>query len=249
MRIGTAPNQVRTLANTTAVKAAPKDDVSAKSNLMVLGDGLVTGLMFGATELRELGTNDPSLAFRSAATIIAPNLMSGVNNPVVTDTANIWVVPVVRSALLGINTWQAVRTFKDPDAHMTSKFLDGARVASDLAGTVGGLALLFTPKYAELGAKLVGAAYAFDIGSHAIRTLQHGANRVKVWESNYKLWKEGEKPAEQLEPNPAPAPVPVPAVPALKPIDSEQLKAALSALRAEEKAKNPSLDQGLIARP
>lgn len=246
MRIGTAPTQQ---VKNPAVKAAPKNDVSAKSNLMVLGDGLVTGLMFGATELRELGTNDPSLAFRSAATIIAPNLMSGVNNPVVTDTANNWVVPVVRGALLGINTAVAVRTFRDPEASAVNKFLDGARVASDLAGAIGGLALLFTPKYAQIGAKMVGASYAFDIGSHAIRTLQHGASRVKIWETSYKLWKEGEKPAEQLQPNPEPAPVPVPAAPALKPIDSEQLKAALNALLAEEKAKNPIVDQGIIAQP
>lgn len=127
--------------------------------------------------------------------------MSGVNHPTILSTEDLWVVPVVRASLLAINSYQCISTFKDKDAGRGRKALDAIRVASDLAGTVGGLAMLFSTKYAALGAKAVGAAYAFDIGSHAFRTIQHGSNRISAWDAQYQLWKDGQKPGLSPEPH------------------------------------------------
>ena len=139
--------------------------------------------MFVLREAKEIGENDPALAVRLAAGGLVSPIMSGVNTPGVAEWTDHTLVPVVRGMLLGANIYRAMRTFKDPDSRGYDKAGDVIRVISDTAGLIGGLAVLFTPQYAALGAKLIGTAYSVDICSHALRGLTHASNRMKVWET------------------------------------------------------------------
>ncbi|MBT9586405.1 hypothetical protein IV102_23885 [bacterium] len=140
-----------------------------------------TGI-FLAREVAEAAKNDPALAMRLAAGALVPPILDGVSPDVTLVTANT-IVPVVRGALLAMNTMRCIETFKNPDSKGYEKGADVIRVVSDMAGMVGGLAMLFTPQYAALGAKLMGTAYSVDIVSHAFRGLTHGAQRIKLWQN------------------------------------------------------------------
>ena len=140
-----------------------------------------TGI-FLAREVAEAAKNDPALAMRLAAGALVPPILDGVSPDVALVTGNT-IVPVVRGALLAMNTMRCIETFKNPDSRGYEKGADVIRVVSDLAGMVGGLAMLFTPQYAALGAKLMGTAYSVDIVSHAFRGLTHGAQRIKLWQN------------------------------------------------------------------
>ena len=140
-----------------------------------------TGI-FLAREVAEAAKNDPALAMRLAAGALVPPILDGVSPDVALVTGNT-IVPVVRGALLAMNTMRCIETFKNPDSRGYEKGADVIRVVSDMAGMVGGLAMLFTPQYAALGAKLMGTAYSVDIVSHAFRGLTHGAQRIKLWQN------------------------------------------------------------------
>ncbi len=150
--------------------------------------------MFLLNEAREAGENDPALAVRfTAGGLVAP-IMSGVNTPGVAEFTDHTLVPIVRGMLLGANIYRMNRTFKDPNAKAWEKGADVVRVVSDTAGLIGGLAILFTPQYAALGAKLIGTAYSVDICSHALRTGTHVNNRFKVWKNMLDEEKPDNKP-------------------------------------------------------
>lgn len=140
-----------------------------------------TGI-FLAREVAEAAKNDPALAMRLAAGALVSPILDGVSPDVALVTGNT-IVPVVRGALLAMNTMRCIETFKNPDSKAYEKGADVIRVVSDMAGVVGGLAMLFTPQYAALGAKLMGTAYSVDIVSHAFRGLTHGAQRIKLWQN------------------------------------------------------------------
>lgn len=139
--------------------------------------------MFLARETAAAAKNDPALAMRLTATGLVSPIMDGVA-PAIGVATEATIVPVVRLGLLAANSYRAVQTFKDPHSTYAERALDGVRVASDLVGAVGGVAMLFFPQYADLGAKLVGSAYAVDIVSHAFRSLTHASERVKIWQAD-----------------------------------------------------------------
>jgi hypothetical protein len=139
--------------------------------------------MFLARETAAAAKNDPALAMRLTATGLVSPIMDGVA-PAIAQTTEATIVPIVRLGLLAANTYRAVRTFQDPSTGFAERALDGVRVASDLAGAAGGIAMLFFPQYAGIGAKLVGTAYAVDIVSHAFRSLTHAGDRIKAWQTD-----------------------------------------------------------------
>ena len=159
--------------------------------------------MFLMREATEAAKNDPALAMRLTAGGLVSPIMSGVN-PEVAVTTEATIVPIVRAGLLALNTVRAVSTFKNPDSTLLEKGLDVARVISDTAGLIGGLAMLFTPQYAALGAKLMGTAYSVDIVSHASRTLTHAAGRVKIWQAEANASKPDDNGPRTPGPNPPP---------------------------------------------
>lgn len=171
---------------------------------------LARSTMFVLNEVREAGENDPALAVRLTAGGLVSPIMSGVNTPGVVEFTDHTLVPIVRGMLLGANIYRMARTFKDPDAKTWEKGADVARVVSDTAGLIGGLAVLFTPQYAALGAKLIGTAYSFDICSHAVRTGTHVNNRFKVWKNMLEEEKPENKPPGPDAPGQAPNTPPAP---------------------------------------
>ncbi len=178
--------------------------------------------MFLLNEAREAGENDPALAVRfTAGGLVAP-IMSGVNTPGVAEFTEHTLVPIVRGMLLGANIFRMQRTFKNPDAPAWEKGADVVRVISDTAGLIGGLAVLFTPQYAALGAKLIGTAYSVDICSHALRTGSHVNNRFKVWKNMLNEEKPENKPPGdgpgQVNPGTPPTPPAQPKVSFNKPL-------------------------------
>lgn len=139
-------------------------------------------LVFVANEAGEAAKNDPALAMRLAATGLEDMILTGVNPDVVAFTSKT-MVPVVRTGLLALNTARCIQTFRDPASTWGDKTMDSIRVVSDTVGFLGGMAMLFTPQYAALGARLMGGAYAVDVVSHAFRGLTHAAERVQVWQA------------------------------------------------------------------
>ena len=171
---------------------------------------LAHSTMFMLNEVREAGENDPALAVRfTAGGLVAP-IMSGVNTPGVAEFTDHTLVPIVRGMLLGANIYRMTRTFKDPNAQTWEKGADVVRVVSDTAGLIGGLAVLFTPQYAALGAKLIGTAYSVDICSHALRTGTHVNNRFKVWKNMLNEEKPEDKPPGPDAPGQTPGNPPPP---------------------------------------
>ena len=168
--------------------------------------------VFLAREVAEAAKNDPALAMRFAAGALVPPILDGVSPDVQAVTGNT-IVPVVRGALLAMNTMRCIETFKNPDSRGYEKGADLIRVISDTAGMIGGLAMLFTPQYAALGTKLMGTAYSVDIVSHAFRGLTHGARRIKLWQAEAN---NSDKPNNQ-PPDPGPNPPAPPTPPAGNP--------------------------------
>lgn len=146
--------------------------------------------MFVFGELSEAGKNDPALGMRLFATTVSDKLLEGVDDGVRGGFEKA-IVPTIRAGLLGLNGYRAYKTFKDPNSHWAQKGLDGLRVATDLVGLAGGLLKVASPAHAALGESMMGYAYAADTVSHAIRTLEHGSNRLKVWKANARTKQEG----------------------------------------------------------
>lgn len=148
-----------------------------------------------AREATEAAKNDPALALRVGATGLQNTLMTGVVNDTVKLEMSSTIVPLMRGALLALNVARCAETFKDPAATRFDKGMDALRVATDLVGFAGGLAMLFAPAgYAQAGAQMVGVAYAADLISHAYRGIQHADRRIKYWEA--KLQEEPQPPAK-----------------------------------------------------
>ena len=162
--------------------------------------------LFVAREVSEAAKNDPALAMRATVGVLVEPILNGVD-PQILATTGQTIVPVVRAGLLGLNALRAYNTFKNPDASKIEKGMDVVQVVSDTAGLIGGLAMLFSPQYGALGAKVLGTAYSVDIVSHALRTLSHGRDRIKVWQAE----------AAALKPDTGLVPLPGPAEPAPQP--------------------------------
>lgn len=167
---------------------------------------LKTGTLFVAREVSEAAKNDPALAMRATVGVLVEPILNGVD-PQILATTGQTIVPVVRAGLLGLNALRAYNTFKDPNSSKIEKGMDVIQVVSDTAGLIGGLAMLFSPQYGALGAKVLGTAYSVDIVSHALRTLSHGRDRIQVWQAE----------AAALKPDTGLVPLPGPAEPAPKP--------------------------------
>lgn len=207
-------------------KKANREDQLHVSNIKPFNSGSIikplarTGV-FLAREVAEAAQNDPALAMRLGAGALVPPILDGVSPEVATVTGNT-IVPVVRGALLAMNTMRAIQTFKDPSAPAYEKGADLIRVVSDTAGMIGGLAMLFTPQYASLGAKLMGTAYSVDIVSHAFRGLTHAGRRIKFWQNELANSDKPDNKPDNNPPGPPPATPPPP--PPAKVIEASQPK-------------------------
>jgi hypothetical protein len=167
-------------------------------NITRAGHMLATGAVFTLTEASEAAKNDPALAMRIAATSLSDTLLNKVN-PEIKDSFQATVVPVVRGGILALNAVKLGQTFKDPEATKFDKFMDIGRVASDLVGFAGGLAVILSPEHAQIGRNLMGFSYAVDAVSHAYRGLNHGAKRVAVWQTKLDAAKQAEREREAQE--------------------------------------------------
>lgn len=159
-----------------------KPSESEKSFLAKTADVLVTGTKNTLQEGVLAAKNDPALAMRMAATTLSDSLLKKVDAPVKAGFEKT-IVPVMRFALLSGNVIRAKNTFSDPTSTRLEKTLDSVVVASDLAGAIGGIAMLTGSKFAGLGESVMGLSYAVDAVSHAYRSLDHVGDRIKVWTS------------------------------------------------------------------
>lgn len=164
-------------------------------NIRSTGYALASGAMFTLNEVSEASKNDPALAMRISATALTDTLLNKVNEPI-KESFQQTVVPVVRGGILALNAVRCVQTFKKPESTKLDKFMDVGRVASDLVGFVGGVAVLAHSQYAELGRTLMGFSYAVDAVSHAYRGLEHASNRVTVWKTMLAEAKQAERERE-----------------------------------------------------
>ena len=157
-----------------------KEPKEEESFLAKTADLLVTGTKNTLNEGVLAAKNDPALAMRMAATTLSDTLLKKVDAPVKAGFEKT-IVPVMRFALLGGNTFRAVKTFSDPNSKRLDKVIDATVVASDLAGAIGGIAMLTGSKYAGVGETVMGLSYAVDAVTHAYRTLNHAGDRIKFW--------------------------------------------------------------------
>ncbi len=169
-----------------------------KINLRTAGHALATGAVFTLTEATEAAKNDPALAMRMAATSLSDTLLNKVNTPI-KDSFQASVVPVVRGGILALNAVKLGQTFKNPQSTTLDKFMDVGRVASDLVGFAGGLAVMFSPQHAAVGRSLMGFSYAVDAVSHAYRGLSHAGRRVVVWQTKLDAIKQAERERQAQE--------------------------------------------------
>ena len=167
-------------------------------NIRSTGHTLATGAMFALRETSEAAKNDPALAMRIAATSLTDTLLNKVNSPI-KDSFNETVVPVVRGGILALNAARCVQTFKNPQSSGFEKFMDVTRVASDLVGFAGGIAVLASSAHADLGRTLMGFSYAVDAVSHAYRGLGHASKRIAVWNTKLEEAKQAERQREAQE--------------------------------------------------
>ncbi len=179
------------------------------SSANTFADRAVSASFFVLNEAKEAGKNDPALAMRLAATAMSPQVLSGVGMPI-KDSYEKSIVPIVRGGLLALNIFRATETFKDPRSSKIEKGLDGLRVATDLVGFVGGVLTLVTPQFAATGNSMMGFAYAADVVSHAFRGLEHGANRVTVWEDIRRKKSRAEAPIDNGDRTPTVPPIATP---------------------------------------
>lgn len=161
-------------------------------NIRSTGHALASGALFALNEVTEASKNDPALAMRISATALTDTLLKKVNTPI-KDSFEATVVPVVRGGILALNTVRAAQTFKDPGSTKLDKFMDVGRVASDLVGFAGGVAVLVGSKYADIGRTLMGFSYAVDAVSHAYRGLDHASKRINVWKTQLEEAKQAER--------------------------------------------------------
>lgn len=188
-------------------------------NIRSTGYALASGAMFALNEVTEASKNDPALAMRISATALTDTLLTKVNAPI-KDSFEQSVVPVVRGGILALNTVRCMQTFKNPQSSSLDKFMDVGRVASDLVGFAGGVAVLAGSQYAGLGRGLMGFSYAVDAVSHAYRGLDHASKRVTVWKTMLADAKQAERERQaQQDKNKIPT-QPEPA----KPVSAERVR-------------------------
>lgn len=214
-------------------------------NIKSTGRVLATGAMFALTETSEAAKNDPALAMRLAATSLTDTLLNKVNQPI-KDSFQETVVPVVRGGILALNAVRCAQTIKDPLASGLDKAMDIGRVTSDLVGFLGGIAVLATPQFAEVGRTMMGFSYAVDAVSHAYRGLSHAGRRVAVW--NHRLDEAKRRESEENQKAKCPEGPQEPKKPAepspVQPVSAERVKisiegsasAAAAILRGEKPA-------------
>jgi hypothetical protein len=166
-------------------------------------DAAIDTTFFTFNEIVEVGKNDPALALRYGATSISEKLLEGTG-ATVREGFGQAIIPTIRLSILGANAYRTSQTFKDPTAHLFEKGLDVARVATDLMGLAGSVLKYIAPSKAALGDTLVGASYAADSVSHAIRLMTHGVDRSVVWKKQLAERKavKAKEPAKEVAPTP-----------------------------------------------
>lgn len=151
--------------------------------LKELTEAVSRGSFVVLREARLAGANDPALAFRVGAKRLESMVMNWLPQ---VDRAECerFVVPFIRSGILVADLGRASRTLANQDSSHLERALDVARVASDLVGLAGSLAVLAVPQYSELGHKMVAFSWAADLASHAARGTQHVGQRIATWEQH-----------------------------------------------------------------
>ena len=171
---------------------------------------LGNGVFIALREVGEAARNDKALAMRMSATALSDQILKGVDQSV-RDGYQSSVVPVVRGGLLALNAHRCYETFQNPVSTGMDKFMDSARVVSDLVGFVGGIAVLAT-RHTSIGNAMMGFSYGVDIVSHAYRGISHAGDRIAFWEGA--LAEDGDpgNPGPNPDPNPDPKVNPTPEV-------------------------------------
>ncbi len=135
-------------------------------------------IQFSFNEAAALASHDPALGVRTVATQMYPRLLDRVDSGL-RDGMDVHVQPAIQGLITGANVYRAVRTYRDPNSGVLAKGLDTLRVATDLMGVAGAVLRLVKPSQAALGETLLRQAYAFGLASHALRAVEHGAERVQ----------------------------------------------------------------------
>jgi hypothetical protein len=160
-------------------------------------------ISYGAEEVSGIIQADPAFAFKEAALGVKSQVYNGLPSNV-QEIAEVAFLPMLRIVALALD----VKKFFDTrnklaagEATRLDKFVDGAHIATDVAGVVGAVAF-HVPSITPLAMPLTAVGLAGDIAAYSYHVLQYLRERGAVGA------REGE--AKEHKP-PAPAPTPAPA--------------------------------------
>ena len=143
--------------------------------------GAQLGITAAAAEVSQLVENDPAMSFRVAAMGVKTRVFNGVDAGL-QEVAEKAFLPMMRGAALALDSKKAIDTFRNKDASVVDKIIEGVHVGTDVVGLVGALSYHVIPfdAFKNNAGLLTAIGFAGDIMSYSYRALQYLKERGQV---------------------------------------------------------------------
>ncbi|MBM3464288.1 MAG: hypothetical protein FJX76_19505 [Armatimonadetes bacterium] len=177
-----------------------KDSVSAFQNFKVFA-----GDVFSATsaEVSNIVGQDPAFAFKESALAVKDQVFRGVPTEFQT-VAEQGFLPMIRVVALALDGKKAMDTFKNPDSSRVDKFVDGAHLATDIAGLGGAIAFAIPSVGTSVATALTVVGLVGDIAAYGYHVMKYFHDRGMPNPDEGRLNKQQQQPAPApQQPQPA----------------------------------------------
>lgn len=122
---------------------------------------------------------DPAFAFKNAALGVRQQVESGLPREAA-STLNDAFLPMLRVAMLALDSKKAIDTFKNKDSSLLDRGVDAGHVVTDVAGLVGALGKSYFGMNEQLANTLTAVGLAGDVLAYSIHVLAYLKERGQV---------------------------------------------------------------------
>lgn len=170
-------------SGTTVIEVDGRQVIKIESSAPSLMEKMVQGsqmfITAAAEEASKVVQADPAFAFKESALGVKTQVYSGLPKGV-QDVAETAFLPMLRTVALVLDTKKAMDTFKNKDAPLVDRVVDGAHVATDVVGLVGALGDKFIPALAPFAPAMTAIGLAGDIAAYSYHVLAYLKERGQV---------------------------------------------------------------------
>lgn len=191
-------DKIQITSGNEVVLEIKKDSVSTFQRVK---DFAVDGVKATAAEVSNIVAQDPAFAFKESALGVKDQVFNGIPEQFKT-AAEKGFLPMIRVVALALDGKKAYDTFKNVNSTHLDKFVDGAHLATDIAGLGGAVCMALPAVSPQIGTALTVAGLVGDIGAYGYHVMKYFHDRGMP---------------VPTDPPPAPVPDPTPAPPPADP--------------------------------